>query len=561
MSAQRESAITRMARVMKAMRSRMNRTGSKSKSSGTEGNTTNCSAIVTCERRNDSDVALHSSASSRVPAEHSSLEREDAKRESENSAEANQRQRRRRSRSSSSAKSEAEKMQDHCRLRASRGHLFEHFCRDAIRSHAPLFGRGDHGEDAAAQEIQVELADFAFRLRRPIPVNQLLPSCFEIDSADMEGHPDLPAGVVVVEVKQNVASVRHGLKQLETRLSKLEEPASATVLLASFSASELNVSGSSFRRHFRFDPQGRSVPLIVARAHFNEAAWAQRLVAQSERSRLDDAVSYSQSHPSSASSALALVGRPGERPRRNQRSRGRVQNAERDHSQLQAESNLEMHDRCRRHSHDARNDYDHRCSPGASRGSRGRPHSRQNARSSSAQLHMPEVDVLVGQSVPCANVDSHALPPWLPCHAEACQNFHWPDLRTGEASRCCQGRKCARCHCGYHVWSLSNATLGAVSDATLSFRVWLLGPVSTQEGVCVVDFGGRNGESYDVQVCWHVSLVAREVQLLRRKLHGVANDQARWDIIARPEEGTFYVCNARSRIPQRRRLPSASRER
>ncbi|CAE8625376.1 unnamed protein product, partial [Polarella glacialis] len=137
---------------------------------------------------------------------------------------------------------------EHCRLRASRGHLFEHFCREAFRHHAPLFAE-DRELGPAAEEVEVKLADFALRLRRPLPWEQFLPPCFEAcQPASGSKGLVLQPGVVVFEAKQNAAAAVQGLRQLETRLAGLQEPPSAAVLLASASWGEGDSWTESLRR-------------------------------------------------------------------------------------------------------------------------------------------------------------------------------------------------------------------------------------------------------------------------------------------------------------------------
>eukprot|EP00930_Biecheleria_cincta_P069250 TRINITY_DN57009_c0_g1_i1.p1 TRINITY_DN57009_c0_g1~~TRINITY_DN57009_c0_g1_i1.p1 ORF type:complete len:609 (-),score=61.93 TRINITY_DN57009_c0_g1_i1:236-2062(-) len=450
----------------------------------------------------------------------------------------------------------AERRSEHCLLRASRGHLFEHFCREAMRRHPPLFGAegGSQASGSIAEETEVRLADYALRLRGSLPADQLMPASFEVRmSGESLEFPVLQPGVVVFEVKQNPAASADGLYQLEKRLANLREPASAAVLIVSTSikndaSAEIEHIHETLRSAFQ-----TSVPLLLACTQFNEAAWAQKLVARLEASDLD-AGQYILNSRTASPRALRQESAPPQShriefvPRARRRRQGRSR-----------EPRSRVRSRGRRRWRGTAPEAEQEQEPAQGRWQR--VHSR--TRPASLPAFVPGSAGNTSLTTNCVDASQLALgsaPQWMPCHLEACQYFHWPDLASGEPSRACTKRHCRRCHCGQHLWCLQDSTRGAsAAEISATLRVWFLACTTSREGLCIVDSRNSGAWEAGLEVCWHVPVEAREVQLPCPRLPRVGGQKARCDLVARLDDLSFYLCRSRSQVPRKRRMPSATR--
>lgn len=81
---------------------------------------------------------------------------------------------------------------------------------------------------------------------------------------------------------------------------------------------------------------------------------------------------------------------------------------------------------------------------------------------------------------------------------------------------------------------------------------WLLAPVGGGQGLAVITTGGVHTASH-----WSVPLEEPEVWLPPPRVKARGGP---YDVILRPAASAFYLCKASNKVPQRRRLPSASRE-
>lgn len=439
--------------------------------------------------------------------------------------------------SKSSGSEAADWRSEHCLLRASRGHLFEHFCREAMRRHPPLFG----ASVSVAEETEVRLADYALRLLGSLPADQLMPASFDVCmSGESEEFPVLQPGIAVFEVKQNPAAAANGLNQLEKRIASLHEPASAAVLIISTSIKgNASTELENIRKTLHSNFHAR-VPLLLACTQFNEAAWAQKLVARLEASE-EDPSQYEFHSRCSGSHALRQESAPPQsyhfqfapRTRRRQCGRSRRPRSRHRSRGRQRSTPLEQKQE--------------------TTGGR-----RQRVRSRPRPASLPGSSGETSWTTKRAD-DSRPAPQWIPCPLEACQYFHWPDLASGEPSRACTKRNCKRCHCGQHLWSLQDSTRGAAAaELSANLRVWLLACTSGREGLCIVDSRSSGAWEAGVEVCWNVPIEAQEVQMPCPNLPRLGGQRARCDLIARLEDLSFYLCRSRSQVPQKRRVPSAT---
>jgi len=503
---------------------------------------------------------------------------------------------------------------EYCRLRASRGHLFEHFCRERFRQHALLIGN-------VAHEIHVELADFALRLDDEVTTDVFFPPCFvQLDSVDTPLL--LQTGTVVFEIKQNPEAAYHALEQLAERASRVTE-ASAAVLLTSCSGGGGTLLASERLSELReqFRTLSPNLPLFWAYADFNESAWAERLVAtvESAESRLPEREAVLPSVDLLRLPCGRERGSTSANRRRRSHAPARHRRPLSVDEEFTGQRPLSMPLRRPSVASPRRAAAARELQPGgAARGGstgRGRRSGRRNniqvsqMRIGAESCGVTPVGVPRGysrarraqprwvvrkrpSSMPSgAMQDENARPPAVAtetqlsgqgqerlveqqqqqqqqlcqqlvqgqqaCPQLACPRFHWPDLGTGLACQQCSFVNCDRCHCGSHLRPLLDATRGSAARVSASLRVWLLACVDSNEGLALVATAAADGSLSEINANWHVPLRAPEVQLLQPTVYssGLA-----CDIVARPAEGAFYLCHRKNRVPRRRRMPSASVE-
>lgn len=146
------------------------------------------------------------------------------------------------------------------------------------------------------------------------------------------------------------------------------------------------------------------------------------------------------------------------------------------------------------------------------------------------------------------------------CSSLPCLDYHWVDAELGRPCYRCPQDSCGFCHCGQHLLELQDTTRGKACAIASQLRVWLLAG-RLQEGgagvACVrAPCGGNAGPRLHAN--WHVPLGEREVLLPEPRVRG---DGGPFEIIASPIDLRFYLCRVKSRVPKKKRLPSASRER